>query len=137
MSAPPPPRHFSFTKPDGTLKTAAEVQAEANKLVAEAQQRATHLKTELAANTAEATSRNQAATVSVSAAGALQNVRLTDRVKTMTPPQIAASVLEAYQQAARQVAARTLEITAAEGSPRVTAMMRDLLPSYARPDEEA
>ena len=131
-----PLRHFSITKPDGTLKSADELQAEANQLVSDAQSRAAKLRTAITANVVEATSRNQATTVSVQATGALLSIRLSDRVKSMGPALIASSIMEAYQEASRQAAARTMEITGELADGRATAMMRDLLPDYAKPEEE-
>lgn len=132
-------RRFSLTHPDGRVKTADELQAEATALTASARARADRLASALAANTAEGSSRNAAATVSVTATGALQSLRLTERVRSMTPNQIAEAVLEAYRTAARDAAARTADITQAEvGDSRVTAAVRDLLPAEltALDDEE-
>jgi len=128
-------RRFSLTKPDGTLKTADELQAEADEMVRNAQQRAQQLQAAIADNVVEATSKDQAATVTVTAAGALRSVRLNDRIKSMGPAKVSTSIMEAYQAAARQAAARTVEIAQQHsGDERVVRMMRDLMPDL--PDEE-
>ena len=125
---------LSITRPDGTVKTADELQRDADQLVRDAQTRAENVRSELSGNVVEATSRNQAATVTVTAAGALQSVRFSDRARGLSPAQLSTSVMEAYQEASRQAAARTIEIAGRElGSDRVTSMMRELLPDYARP----
>lgn len=131
------PRNFTLTKPDGTLKTAQELQEDASRLVADARERGERMRAQLVDNVVEATSQNQAATVTVTASGAMQSVRLSDRVKGMGPAKIAASVMEAYQDATRQAAARTAEITEQEvGDERVTSLMRELLPDFAKPEAE-
>ena len=130
------PRSLSITKPDGSLKTAEELQRDAEQLVRDAKARADRIRAGLADNIVEATSKNQAASVTVTATGALRSVRFSERSKGMSPPQLSAAVMEAYQQASQQAAAQTIEITEREiGDERVTGMMRDLLPSYAEPDE--
>ena len=92
---------------------------------------------ELAGNVAEATSNNRAATVAVTATGALQSMRLNDRIKQLGPAQVAASVMEAYQKASREALARTAEITGREiGEDRARAMLRDLL-NRDLPDDDA
>lgn len=131
-------RRFSLTRPDGTLKTAEELQDEANQLVRDAQARGERVRAELADNVAEATSKNQAATVTVTATGALQSVRLNDRIKGMGPAMVSTSIMEAYREASRQAAERTTEITGREiGAERAQALMRDLLPDLSQPEEDA
>ena len=128
---------FSIRRPDGTLKDPEELRADAAKLIAAGQARAERMKTELAANVAEASSRDQAATGAVTAVGGLQSVRLSDRVKTMSPPQIAAAVMQAYREAAARAAARTQEIASQElADPRIVSEMQDLMPDLS-PDEGA
>jgi DNA-binding protein YbaB len=132
-----PLRNFSLTSPDGTPKSADELQADANRLIADARARGERMAAKLAENSAEATSRNMAATVVVTATGALQSVRLSDRTKGMGPAMIAASVMEAYQAATRKAVARTTEIAAEEGAdPRVAQMMLDMVPEHVDPEHE-
>jgi hypothetical protein len=125
------------TRPDGTLKTAAELQEEADRLIRDARARGERVRSELAGNVAEATSTNQAATVAVTATGGLQSVRLNDRIKQLGPAQVAASIMEAYQKASGEALARTAEITGREiGEDRARAMFRDLL-NRDLPDDDA
>ncbi len=78
-------------------------------------------------------SANQAATVSVNAAGGLQSVRLNDRITKLSPAQVAASIMEAYRSATAQVSARTAEIAGPERSTytcsRASCTMRATTPS--------
>jgi DNA-binding protein YbaB len=129
---------FSITKPDGTLKSAAELQEEADRLILGAQARTERLREAVAANIVEATSRNRAATVTVVATGALQSIRLNDRIQGMGAAMVAESIMEAYREASRQAVARTTEIAGEEiGEERARTMMTELLPDYAMSDQAA
>ena len=133
-----PLRRFSVTKPDGTLKTGEELQADADELIRDARARGERVRTELAANVVEARSTNQAATVTVTASGALKGVRLNDRIEKLSPVQVAASIMEAYREAAAQAAARTTEIAGREfGAERARQMFRNLDPDSGNADSES
>jgi DNA-binding protein YbaB len=125
-----PLRQFSVTNPDGSRKTPAQLQQSATQLVRDAQQRAERIGQELRENVVTASSRDQAATVTVTATGSLQSVRLSDRSKAMTPTQLSASIMQAYQTAVQEASVRTIEISQQEGmGSQITTMMKELLPA--------
>lgn len=131
-------RTFSLTRPDGTLKTADEMQHEADTLIRDAQARGERMRAEIADNVVEATSKNQTATVSVTAGGTLQSVRLSDRIKGMGAAMLSAWIMEAYREACCQATARTSEIAGREiGEERAANMLSGLLPKFDDADEEA
>jgi len=130
-----PFHRFSMTNPDGSLKTAEDLQNEANRLVHDTQARARAMQEEIAANVVEVTSKNQAVTVTVTATGALKSVRLSDRIKGMGVAMVSTSIMEAYHEACRQAAARTLEITRQEGGDRLAELMRTLVPDLAETED--
>lgn len=104
MTASLPEGGFSVRNADGSLKTADEIERRTQQMIAQVQKQAEESSAAIFAVEGEGRSRNQAATVFVGPTAGLKRIRLNDRVRAMTPQQIAESIMEAYARASQDAA---------------------------------
>lgn len=102
-------------------------------------EKAEKAKEQMADNRVELTSENGHVKLSVTGAGSLQSLEITDAASSAKPKELGKTIMQTYRKAVSQAGARTVEIMSGLGGPNSQAaeIVKEAIPPEPEEDEES